>query len=150
MFEEMEATSRPEHPTEFRQNFGGIGDGAERERGERGVTAGVVERDRLAIKTDVLNGCPAGCDPLEGQPPCERGGFDCQYLFHFRWIVLNIEARAKPDLDDPARQSLRHLGAPESQSGSATCPVHQAGKDLLSVEAHGRDAIRATGGCRPQ
>ena len=150
MFEEMEATSRPEHPTEFRQNLGGIGDGAERERGERGVAAGVVERDRLAIKTDVLDGCPAGCDSLGGQPPCERGGFDCQHLFHFRWIVLDIETRAESDLDDPARQILRHLGAPASQSAGATCPVHQAGKDLLSVEAHGRDAIRAAGGRGPQ
>ena len=150
MFEEMEATPRPENPTEFRQNLGRIGDGTERERGERGVAAGVVEGDRLAIKTDVLDGCPAGCNALGSQPPCERGGFDREHPFHFWWIVLDIETGAESDLDDPAHESVRHLGAPASQSAGATCPVHQAGKDLLSVEAHGRDPICAAGEGRPQ
>lgn len=87
----MEAASRSEHSAKLGQHLGGIGDRAQRERGQGGVAAGVVERDRLTVEPDVVDGYPADLDPLGGEPPSHRDRFDGQHRLHLRWVVLDIE-----------------------------------------------------------
>ena len=91
MLKEMEAASRSEHSAKLGQHLGGIGDRAQRERGQGGVAAGVVERDRLPVEPDVVHGYSAGLDPLGGEPPSHRDRFDGQHRLHLRWVVLDIE-----------------------------------------------------------
>lgn len=91
MLKEMEAASRSEHSAKLGQRLGGIADRAQGERGQRGVAAVVVERDRLPVEPDVVHGYSAGLDPLGGEPPGHCGRFDRQHHRHLRWIVLDIE-----------------------------------------------------------
>ena len=50
--------------------------------------------------------------------------------------MVDIVARAEPDLEDPPRQTAGQLGTPPPQSGSSTRSVHQYREDPLAVETH--------------
>lgn len=150
MFEVVEAGSWSEHPVKLGQDFGWVGNRAQCESRQRGVAAGIVEGDGLAVESDVLDGDVADVDSLGGQPPGHRGRFDGEHVLYLRRIVLDVKARAEPNLDDSADQSCCHLRTPPLQAGRATGSVHQSGEDLFSVETHVREANRGAIGRRPE
>ena len=50
--------------------------------------------------------------------------------------MLDIEARAKPDLENSSRQSTGQFAAPLLESGGPTRSVDQDWEDVLAVETH--------------
>ena len=55
VLEEVEAAAWAQHPSNLGERCGWVGNGAERERAQRAITAGVVEGDRLPIESDLFD-----------------------------------------------------------------------------------------------
>ena len=115
-----------------------VGHGAQREGAERGVAAGVVERERLPVEPDVLDAAraPPGCGARHaGGPRC--AGSTANTVVDLGRVVGQVQTRAEADLDHASREALgraraRHLSKPLEPQG----PLHQPRHDLFAVDAH--------------
>ena len=58
VLEEVERAARPQHPVHLAHGAGGVGNRAQRERAQRGVDRGVVERQVLTVEPDELDRAP--------------------------------------------------------------------------------------------
>lgn len=139
VLEKVERAARTHHSTQFREGKSSIGNRAQRERREGGITAGVTEGDGLAVEADMLDGDRRGGNSAGGQSPSDLGRFDREDNIDRGRVVRHIESGAEADLDHPAPQAAGDPGAPFRHTGSATSSVHEPGQDVLTVKAHVRN-----------
>ncbi len=127
MLEKMERTAGTHDSAQFGEGKAGIGDGAQSERRQGCITAGVIEGDGLAVETDMLDGDRRRGDSTGGQPPSHLGRFDRKDNIDRGWVVRDIESGAEADLDHPTVQPVGDIGTPPRHLGGAACPVHEPG-----------------------
>ena len=127
MLEKVECTAGTHHSAQFREGTSRIGDRAQCERREGGITAGVIDRDRLAVEADMLNRDRRRRDSTGGQLPSNLRRFNRKDNVDRRRVVREIKSGAKADLDHPTVQPVGDIRTPPCHSSAPTCAVHETG-----------------------
>lgn len=102
VLEEVEPATGPDNPAEFGERERDIGDHAQGERGERAVTAPVLERQELRVGARIDDLDPGVSPPALGQAAGDTSGFNGVDHLDLRGEVVEVEPRAEADLDDPS------------------------------------------------
>jgi hypothetical protein len=107
-----------------------VGDGAEGERRQRRVDAGVSERNRLVVEADMLDGHPRRGDAPDGETARHSSRLHGENDVHRRRIVLGLSPDPKPISttrpSSPSVTAARQLVMPavlhaRSTSRGSTC-----------------------------
>lgn len=96
----------------------------------------ILERNRLAIETDMLDHHPRGRDTTRGKTASHPRRLHREHNVHTPRVVLEVQSRPEADLEHAAFESASDSGAPAAHSRAAASAIHKARKDLLTVDAH--------------
>src|SRR5258708_5400827 len=110
-----------------------MGDGAQRPGRQDVVDALVLQRQVLAIETDVLDGQGTRRESLRRQRASHRGGLHCPYPGDRRRVMRDVAARAEADLEDISLELRRDVLSHLVEIGPAEGHVDEAGQELRTV-----------------
>jgi hypothetical protein len=103
VFDEMQGTTRTQHPVDLAQSTGNVGDGAHGPRDQNVVHAARVNGERLTVQAHVLNWYPACGNSLRRELAPNRCWIHRSNPVHSRRVMRNVQARAESDFEDFTR-----------------------------------------------
>ncbi len=137
VLEQVQAPPGPQDPGDLAQGAAGVGDGAQREGAEGGITRGVGQLDGLTVESDMEHRDGGGSDAVLGNPPSRGGRLDGEDLGDLIGVVGDVEARAEADLEDPTGESLHRCLAESLDALGTARELDEPRDDVIAVEAHG-------------
>ena len=138
VLEEVQGAAGLENPPHLGKGGGHVRNRAQRPRGQRGIEAVVLERQRLAIQAGPLHRDARLSHTFLGQPPAHVGRLDGGNPGNGRRVEGDVVARAKAQLDDASFEPLADATSQRRDTLQPARDVDYSRKNLLAIESHQR------------